>query len=271
MKKPWENDSCEQVRGYYAYYTVPQAAMLWCGVPPNQVNDELAKAEPIAETNQYGLHVLRHPYIPCLEPRCRAIQDAINNGLLKVGRDGGDGDFISAYGSQGIAYSRRTVRGNDLKEWIAKVFPADKPAFLFDEIERRTHAAINADAFRALQADRDAARSELEKAKARTAEAIKDMETMRGERDSLRAMVDKANAPGGRSEKTYLNIIGGLLALMLGRSPAGKPQSSFENQSAIISAMLGHYGHIKGMGDSNLEKIMADANKTLKDSAISGG
>jgi len=158
-----------------------------------------------------------------------------------------------------------------LKAWIAKEYPADKPAFLFDEVERNTHSAINADTFRALQADRDAARAELEKAKELAEKTIREMDAMRGERDSLRAMVDKANAPGWRSEKTYLNIIGGLLALMLGKSPAGNPKSLFENQAAIIDAMLGHYGHIKGMGDSNLEKIMADANKTLKDSAISVG
>ena len=84
------------------------------------------------------------------------------------------------------------------------------------------------------------------------------------------AGAEKANVPGERSEKTYLNIIGGLLALMLGKSPAGKPQSSFEGQEAIISSMLGHYGQIKGMGDSNLQKIMAKANKTLKDSTIGG-
>jgi len=126
---------------------------------------------------------------------------------------------------------------SDATRWAAANFPETFP---FMNAERLP------DAFRALQVDRDAARAELETAQ-------------------------KLNAPGKRSEKTHLNIIGGLLALMLGKSPAGKPQSSFENQGAIISAMLGHYGHIKGMGDSNLEKIMADANKTLKDSAISGG
>ncbi len=93
-------------------------------------------------------------------------------------------------------------------------------------------------------------------------------EKMRG---SQRAIVDKANAPGGRSEKTYLNIIGGLLALMLGKSPVTKAQSTLANQDAVISMMLGYYGHIRGMSDSNLEKIMAEANKTLKDSAIPGG
>lgn len=260
--KPWHNkNDCEHLRAYHAYYPVPAAALLWCGVPPDDVQEELNRISP----HPHIRGVFTHPFIPCFEVRCRIIHDAIESRTLAASRENGK------VTDEHIAPERRHVSREHLKAWIAKEHPADKPAFLFDEVERKTHSSINADTFRALQADRDAARAELEKAKAWAAETIREMDAMRGERDSLRAMVDKANAPGGRSEKTYLNIIGGLLALMLGKSPAGKPQSSFENQGAIISAMLGHYGHIKGMGDSNLEKIMADANKTLKDSAISGG
>lgn len=262
MKKPWENDSCEHVQSYYTIYPVPVAAALWCGIPAAEVQEHLNVSAEVHRA------VYRHPYIPCLEPRCRAMHEAIEKGALLVSRENGK-SFDGT--TDHVAPERRHVTRQNLKEWIAKEFPADKPAFLFDEIERKTHAAINADAFRALQADRDAARAELEKARKWAESQQREMDAIRGERDSLRAMLDKANAPGGRSEKTYLNTIGGLLALMLGKSPAGKPQSSFENQGAIISAMLGHYGHIKGMGDSNLEKIMAEANKTLKESAISGG
>ena len=261
MKAWYNNNDCEHLRAYHAYYPVPAAAMLWCGVPPNEAQEELNRIGPHPSIRG----VFTHPFIPCFEVRCRIIHDAIESRALPASRENGK------VTDDHIAPERRHVSREHLKAWIAKEHPGDKPAFLFDEIERKTHAAINADAFRALQADRDATRAELEKAKVRATEAIREMDAMRGERDSLRAMVDKANAPGGRSEKTYLNIIGGLLAQMLGKSPAGKPQSSFENQGAIISAMLGHYGHIKGMGDSNLEKIMAEANKTLKDSTISRG
>lgn len=263
MKPYYNGKDCEHLRAYHAYYPVPAAAMLWCGVPPNDVQEELNRISP--HPNIRG--VFTHPFISCFEVRCRIIHDAIESGALPASRQNGK------VTDEHIAPERRHVSREHLKAWIAKEHPADKATCtsLFDEIERKTHASINADTYRALQADRDAARAELEKAKAWVADTIREMDAMRGERDSLRAMVEKANAPGGRSEKTYLNIIGGLLALMLGKSPAGKPQSSFDNQGAIISAMLGHYGHIKGMGDSNLEKIMADANKTLKDSAISGG
>jgi len=260
--KPWHNkNDCEHLRAYHAYYPVPAAAMLWCGVPPDDAQEELNRISP----HPHIRGVFTHPFIPCFEVRCRIIHDAIESRTLPASRENGK------VTDEHIAPERRHVSREHLKAWIAKEHPADKPAFLFDEIERKTHAAINADAFRALQADRDALKARIDKAEEWAKTIIAEKNALLGERDSLRAMVDKANAPGGRSEKTYLNIIGGLLALMLGKSPSGKSQSSFENQGAVISAMLAHYGHIKGMGDSNLEKIMADANKTLKESAISGG
>lgn len=74
-----------------------------------------------------------------------------------------------------------------------------------------------------------------------------------------------------RTQTTYLNIIGGLVSLLLGKSPNGKPHSVFENQAAVIDALLSEYGHVKGMGDSNLEKILARAKKELKNSLIPGG
>ena len=262
MKKPWETDSCEHVQSYYTIYPVPVAAALWCGISPGEVQEHLNISTLVHRA------VYRHPYIQCLEPRCRAIHEAIEKGALLVSRENGK-SFDGT--TDHVAPERRHVTRQNLKEWIAREFPSDKPGFLFDEIERQTHSAIKPDAFLALQADRDALKARVEKAEEWAKQIIAERNALLGERDSLRAMVDKANAPGGRSEKTYLNIIGGLLTLMLGKSPAGKPQSTFGNQGAIISAMLAHYGHIKGMGDSNLEKIMAEANKTLKDSAISGG
>ena len=187
MKKPWENDSCEHVQSYYTVYPVPVAAALWCGIPPGEIQEHLDASTQVHRA------VYRHPYIPCLEPRCRAMHEAIDKGALLVSRENGK-SFDGT--TDRVAAERRHVTRQNLKEWIAREFPADKPAFLFDEIERKTHAAINADAFRALQADRDAARAELEKAKAWATYTIREMDAMRGERDSLRAMVEKMNAPG---------------------------------------------------------------------------
>lgn len=257
MKRPWENDSCATVQACYAVYHVPVAAALWCGVPADEVACELRQATPVGQTTVLGRAVLRHPYLKCLEPRIRAIHAAIDAGQLQPCKE--DGRKVADH----VAYERRHVYGLDLKEWAKSLGPTERPAFLFDEIERKTHAAINADAFRALQVDRDAARAELDKARASAADTIREMDAMRGERDSLRAMVEKMNAPGERAETTYLNIIGAMLALMLGKSPAGKPQSVFDNQAAIIAALLGHHEGKPGISARTLEEKFAAGKRSL--------
>ena len=163
-----------------------------------------------------------------------------------------------------IAPERRHVSREHLKAWIAKEHPSDKPSFLFDAIERSTHTAINADSVRALQVDLDAARAALEKTRAAAQKANQELNAMRGERDSLRAMVERAAAPGGRAETTYLNIIGGLLGLMLGTTPGGQKGSAYDSQAAIISALLAHHGGKPGIADSTLEQKFADANRSIK-------
>lgn len=254
MKSWYNKNDCEHLRAYHAYYPVPAAAMLWCGVPPDDVQDELNRISP----HPHIRGVFTHPFIPCFEVRCRIIHDAIESRTLPASRENGK------VTDEHIAPERRHVSREHLKAWIAKEHPADKPAFLFDEVERKTHSSINADTFRALQADRDAARAELEKAKARAADTIREMEAMRGERDSLRAIVEKMNAPGERAETTYLNIIGALLGLMLGKSPSGQKLSSYDNQAAIISALLAHHEGKPGIAARTLEEKFAEANRSLK-------
>jgi FtsZ-binding cell division protein ZapB len=72
-----------------------------------------------------------------------------------------------------------------------KYHPGQKPPFLFDETERNTHTAINADTFRALQADRDAAKAEIEKLKALLVNAHEERDRLHGENKSLQAKTDK--------------------------------------------------------------------------------
>jgi hypothetical protein len=257
MKKPWENDSCETVQACYNVYHVPKAAALWCGVPTEQIAEELSRAVPIGQSNALSRAILRHPYLKCLEPRIRAIHAAIDAGELKACRE--DGRKVDEH----VAYERRHVYGLDLKEWAKKIAPSERPIFLFDEIERDTHSAITAESYRVLKAAHDAKEHKLSQAneRIRKIENAKDQAEM--ERDALRAVVDKMGAPGERSETTYLNIIGGLLGLMLGKSPTGVKQSVYDNQAAIISAMLAYYEGKPGIASRTLEEKFAAAKRSL--------
>ena len=66
-----------------------------------------------------------------------------------------------------------------------------------------------------------------------------------------------------RERETLLNITGGLLGLLLGNTPAGKPQSVFENQAAVIDALLAHYEGNAGIAKRTLEEKLALAKRTL--------
>lgn len=69
-----------------------------------------------------------------------------------------------------------------------------------------------------------------------------------------------------RERETFLNIAGGLLGLLLERSPGGKPQSLFETQSAIIDALLVRHEGKPGITKRTLEDKFAQAKRNLTSS-----
>lgn len=228
------------------FYRPVEAALRWCGLIAHEAEilSALNEGSDIPKTGQF-------PTWPCLQVNTAKILDAIAHGDIPHGRDGKTveaGDHVKP--------SKVTVRHTDLREWMTKYYPGKMPEFLVDEVERNPHSATNADSFRVLQAEQDALKDRIEKDNERAKEII-------AERDSLRAMVDKMGAPGERSETTYLNIIGGLLALMLGKSPAGKAQSVFDNQGAIIAALIAHHKGKPGIASRTLEEKFAAAKRSL--------
>ena len=88
--------------------------------------------------------------------------------------------------------------------------------------------------------------------------AIRELEEAFSDKEGEQA---KALAP--RAETTYLNIIGAMLSLMLGRTPSGRPRSVFDNQSAIVSALLADHEGKQGISKRTLEDKFAEANRSL--------
>ena len=58
--------------------------------------------------------------------------------------------------------------------------------------------------------------------------------------------------------------MGGLLTLLLGKSPSGTPYSSFLTQEAIISAMVAHHGNAMGITERTLQAKFALARRNLQ-------
>lgn len=249
MKQPWETDNCAAMKAHYAVYSIPQAAALWCGVPENQIAEIVEEATALSNSG-VGRSVWTHPAVPCLEPRSRAIAEAIEDGSLPHGRE--DGHTVTG---DHVAYERRHFFGRDLRKWMEKAFPNEKPAFLFDDIEQNSHSAISADAYRALKAEKEKLAYRLENAKDEYKKLGQEKNELERINQSLQANIEKMNAPSERAETTYLNIIGALLDLILGKSPVGQDHSVFNNQSAIIQSLLGYHEGKPGIAARTLEEI----------------
>lgn len=257
MSKPWETDNCAAMKAHYAVYSIPQAAALWCGVPENLVGDIVQEAAQLSHSG-LGRSIWVHPAVPCLEARSRAIAEAIEDGTLPHGRE--DGQPVTG---DHVAYERRHFFGRDLKKWMEKAFNNEKPAFLFDDIERSSHSAISADAYRALKAEHDKLEKRLESAISEFKKLRDEKDTIESECNSLKVMVDKMGTPGERAESTYQNIIAALLDCIAGNLPGAKKHPSFPSEAKLIEAIDEHYRGYKGLSKSNLSRKFPEAKKAL--------
>ena len=240
----YDSKSCNALQR--PFYRPVEAALRWCNLTQHEgmIIQSLGD-DQIPKTGQF-------PQWPCLQANTEMILDAILHGEIPYGRDG----KTVPVGEQ-VAVARRTVRHTDLRAWMAQHHPGSKPAFLFDEIERNAHAAINADSFRVLQSDRDATRTELEQARKWGNAIVGERDALLGERDSLREMVDKMAVPGERAEATYLTIIGALVELVRA------PRSGRDSDAAVIRELIENYSDKPGISKTTLETKFADARRRL--------
>jgi hypothetical protein len=232
------------------YYRPVEAAIRWAGL--------MRSEKKILKTVGTSAFPERadFPRWPGLCFYAERIRDALVNGELKYGKNGVTCDDPAILNDPEL-----TIRHVDLRKWVADTYP-DRPAFLFDGIERQ----LSRDSAHILMMDREALKIQL-------TEQLKAYETLQADFQALSAAYNareaedkKSKDVGERSESTYLNIIGGLLTLLLGKAPDGKPYSSFRSQDAIIDAVMGHYRGRDGISISTLCHKFAEANRHLASS-----
>ena len=184
------------------------------------------------------------PSWPQLRLNGERIFDALRNDELPYGKAG-----VTHNDSSLLDDPDLTVRHVDLRVWMSRFYPYQRPSFLFDAVERQLCPTIGIDAVQALLADREALKirlSELE----RSFELVRERHRLLCKEAEGWGIVDREVSP--RSEATYLGIIGGLMNLLLGRSPSGKRYSSFETVESVISALLAHHPGRPGLSERTL-------------------
>jgi len=234
------------------YYRPMEAAIRWSGlIQHERPLLEFAKNKKIPEPEDF-------PEWPELRLNLERLFDAIVNRELPIAING-----VSIQDPAGIDDPNLTIRHVDLKTWMTRYYPEQKPDFLFSWIERQALPAITVDAVQALLFERDALKFQIEQRNAEIQMLRHQQSTYAREKESLFRSNATDGKLGPRSETTYLNIVGSLLSLLLGRSPAGQPYSSFKTQESIISALIAHHGDRLGITVRTLEAKFAAAKRTL--------
>lgn len=234
-----------------SFYTPLEAVIRWCGLfEQEEYILSIMGDDWLPKVNQF-------PQWPCLRNNVGKIQDAIRNGDLDHGRDG-----ITV--SDHVAPSRLTVRHSDIKEWMAKYFPDQKPAFLFDEIERSTHSAINAETFMIVQADRDALKARLDIGDSKYQVLQKENSLLQKKVNNLTSKLESAGRiPGVRSESSYQKLVAVLLKCIVGEIPGFKKSPSFESEAKLIEIISDNYGEHEGLSQSTLTHKIPKCKRSL--------
>ena len=87
--------------------------------------------------------------------------------------------------------------------------------------------------------------------------------TLEAENQALKGNAENTKPISEKQRGAYLNIIGALLGILLGKSSSGKAYSQFSTQQAVIDAIHGTYSEKNGLSKRNLEEKFSLAKRNL--------
>ena len=178
-------NNCDDIKNQYDYFTVLEAALIWCGIPSDQLEFEASQCQPKGDDNGLQRGTFIHPYVSCVEPRCLVLHQAFEDNYLKMGRDGGVSGFKD-FAVGHIAHLRRTIKIADLKEYIKDCHANDMPKSLYPELEANQDSQLDSEQHLLLKA-------ENEKLNDRINKAVKIYKDQQNKIDALEQQVKQAD------------------------------------------------------------------------------
>lgn len=233
------------------FYTPVEAAVRWSGL----VGHESVIVRVLRGRNR--LSQRQFAQWPHLHLTLDRIFDGMMHGDLPYGLRG-----LTCNDPALLSNPELTVRHVDLRTWIQRHYPDQRPEFLFDPLERAVHPAIDIELVQNLIVERELLRATYLSCSRRLEEFKTTYEVLHKDYARLLSQQTRDDI-SPRAESTYLNIIGALLHVMLNRSPSGTPYSTFRSQEAIVSILVAHHGTLMGITERTLHAKFAEANRRL--------
>ena len=233
------------------FYHPLDAAILWSGLTSFEA--EIRQVD--VSSPDKLLHCF--PQWPILHAYTERIYDAIVCRELPATFLG---QPVASEGS--VEWAFLTIRHSDLRMWIARYYPDDKPSFLFGSANAHSHC-ISLGAYLAQSAELQAQQRELEKLRQELITLSSDLEALLSERQAQSNQLDGYDVPSELSNMVFHMIIGSLLEVTLGKSRDGQVQSIYKNQAAIVQAIITRCPTIPGLSKRTLDRKFAEARRNL--------
>jgi hypothetical protein len=231
------------------YYRPIEAAIRWCGLErhePEIIRAMIGKTVPQASD---------FPQWPSLRLNAERIFDAIANHELPFGIDG-----VTVQSGFRLDHPSLTIRHIDLRAWMIRYYPHERPLFLFDSTES---AVVSPDAVQTLLREKEELKASLTK-REEELRHLRNPNTTPARAGGLVARHESSSLTL-RAEATYLHIVGVMLKLLLGQSPSGQRVHPFATQEAVVNAMVDHFGkELMGITERTLHAKFAAANRKLE-------
>lgn len=227
------------------------AAILWCGLASHETEIlQVALSNPENVSKHF-------PQWPLLHLYTERIYDAIANNELPASYLG-----HPHIPSSTIERSYLSIRHSDLRVWISRYYPDERPSFLFPQ--KGDHSeCVSLGVHLAQQAALNMAERELEKLRREFCAPIKKA----GQKfnHNLAGWLPKngSEEPSPASVGVYYLIIGSLLSVTLGKSPGGRVQSIYKSQADIVEAILAQFPKTPGLSKRTLDRKFAEARRHL--------
>ena len=216
------------------HYHPLEVAIRWCGLESEE-QAILARLQ-----GKLLLDAVESAEWPLLRLCVERVYDGIRHRELPCGIDG-----MTISGLVDLNDARLTIRHVDLRAWMARYYPDQRPSFLFSPLEQQASA-------RSVE------------------EIIALVSKMAAMRRVVARRGGQPRAPGSplssRAETTYLNIIGAMMQLALGRSPSGRRYTNFESRESLESAVVARIGEqLTGISEQTLRTTLAAANRRFEE------
>ncbi|MGH8351604.1 MAG: hypothetical protein ACRES5_34405 [Pseudomonas sp.] len=233
------------------FYHPLDAAILWSDLEPYE-----AEIVNTALTSSARLITL-FPQWPFLHTYAERIYDAISCHELPA-------TYLGHPIGPSIHADRAffTIRHTDLRIWIARYFPDEKPAFLFRTENEHSHC-VSLGAHLAQEAEVQSSKRVIEELRQVIASLNSELTEKTRQCEILSSQTEDHDLPPESSKVVFYMIIGALLDVTIGPSPSGHLQSIYKSQSAIVEAILCRFPSVPGLSKHTLDRKFAEARRHL--------